>query len=242
MATGTPSRTGSPAPVRTDTLGIELWYVRDGLLEPTRHVRPVTQATSRLTLNELATGPNPAEAAAGLSSDVPPDIEIDGIDDGVETLVVGPGFEAGGTTAVRLRQAQIVYSLTQFPSVERVVFRRTGRPDPAALGRADLADLLPPIVVTAPGVGAAVPNPVTVAGTADVFEATVNIRILDSAGRTVATGFTMASCGSGCRGGYRTTLGYRVDSDQPGRIEVFEVSVRDGRRVNLVSRPVWLTR
>ncbi|MFB9239411.1 Gmad2 immunoglobulin-like domain-containing protein [Plantactinospora siamensis] len=270
-------------PSRSDTLTLELWYVHDGRLEPTRRVRPAAPATSRLTLAELAAGPTPAEAAAGLGTSVPTGIAIAGLAGRVETLTVTAGFDNGGTATVRLRQAQVVYSLTQFPTVDRVVFRRAGRPDSPALDRTDFADLLPPIVVTAPGIGETVPNPVTVTGTADVFEATVNVRILDAAGRQLAAGFTVASCGSGCRGDYRLTLGYRLppraaaggrtspasdpaaggepvaggppagggspaadalragSGSTAGRIEVFEVSARDGSRVNLVSRPVRLT-
>ena len=44
------------------------------------------------------------------------------------------------------------------------------------------------------------------AGTADVFEAVVSIEILDEAGRTVASTFTMATCGTGCRGSYTTEI------------------------------------
>lgn len=239
---GVPVGTGpSPSAARSAAITIELWFVRDGRLVPTRRSRPATVATSRLTLGELAAGPSRAEAAVGLGTLVPVDAaDVAGIADGVETVLVGADFGSGDPPTVRLRQAQVVYSLTQFPTVSRVVFRTAGRPDPGPAGRDDFADLLPPIVVTAPGIGERVSSPVTVTGTADVFEATVTVRILDGAGRPVATAFTTASCGSGCRGEFRVTIGYRLTATQVGRVEAYQVSPRDGSRTDLVSVPVTL--
>ncbi|MDG4800633.1 Gmad2 immunoglobulin-like domain-containing protein [Micromonospora sp. WMMD980] len=135
-----------------------------------------------------------------------------------------------------MRRAQVVWTLTQFPTVRRVAFAPAG----ATTGRDDYADLLPPIVVTAPASGDRVASPVTVTGTADVLEATVSVRVLDAAGREVGTGFTTASCGSGCRGAYRVAVRYRRAAAGAGVVEVFQVSARDGSRVDLVRVPVTL--
>jgi hypothetical protein len=85
-----------------------------------------------------------------------------------------------------------------------------------------------------------VTSPVTVAGTADVFEATVSVRILDSAGHETARTFTTATCGTGCRGDYSVAVSYSVPRTQPGTVEVFESSARDGRPVNVQRIPVIL--
>ena len=98
----------------------------------------------------------------------------------------------------------------------------------------------PPILVRTPGPGDPISSPVTVAGTADVFEATVSIRILDEGGRELAAGFATASCGSGCRGRYTTELFFFVDRRQPGTIELFESSAEDGSQLFLVAIPVTL--
>lgn len=222
------SPTSTPA---EDTVTVELWFVRAGQLVPTRRSRPATVATSRLALTELARGPTPAEAAVGLRTLVPADVEVTRITDGTATLR-GPSGDSAGR---RLREAQVVWTLTQFPTVRRV------RLDGAApVDRADYADLLPPIVVTGPTAGERVTAPLVVTGTADVFEATVSVRVLDSAGRELATGFGTASCGSGCRGGYRVLVGWRTTREQKGTIEVYEVSARDGSRINMTSVPVIL--
>jgi hypothetical protein len=120
--------------------------------------------------------------------------------------------------------------------VRRVAFA----PADAATGRDDYADLLPPIVVIAPAIGERVTSPVTVTGTADVYEATVSVRVLDAAGREIGTAFTTASCGSGCRGAYRLNVRYGRAAAGPGTVEVYEVSARDGSRVNAVRIPVHL--
>ncbi len=63
-------------------------------------------------------------------------------------------------------------------------------------------------------------------GTHAVLEATVSVRILDSAGHEIARTFTNATCGTGCRGGYSVTVPYSVPRTQPGTIVVFESSAR----------------
>ncbi|MFF0174910.1 Gmad2 immunoglobulin-like domain-containing protein [Micromonospora profundi] len=233
--TGTPPRPLAPVPTGTRhqaTVTIELWYVRSGQLVPTRRTRPATVATSRLALTELAAGPTPAEAATGLTTWLPAGVEVTRITDGVATLRIPP---AGDPAEQRLREAQVVWTLTQFPSVRQVRF---GDGDP--VGRADYTSLLPPIVVTGPTVGERVTAPLTVTGTADVFEATVSVRVRDAAGREVATGFGTASCGSGCRGAYRVVVGWRTTREQHGTVEVYEVSAHDGARINTVAVPVIL--
>ncbi|MEP6476292.1 MAG: Gmad2 immunoglobulin-like domain-containing protein [Actinomycetota bacterium] len=96
------------------------------------------------------------------------------------------------------------------------------------------------IAVTAPARNATVTSPVTISGTADVFEATVSIRILDEAGNVLAETFTTATCGTGCRGDYTIDVPFAVHAEQPGVIQVYEVSAMDGSRINTVRIPVTL--
>ncbi|MET8045895.1 Gmad2 immunoglobulin-like domain-containing protein [Micromonospora sp. NPDC005215] len=215
-----------------DTVTVELWFVRAEQLVPTRRTRPATVATSRLALTELAAGPTRAESATGLRTLVPAGLEVTRITDGMATLRVP---SADDRAQRRLREAQVVWTLTQFPTVRQV------RVDGAApVDRTDYADLLPPIVVSGPAPGDRVSAPLVVTGTADVFEATVSVRVLDAAGREVAAGFGTASCGSGCRGGYRVVVGWRTVREQKGTVEVYEVSARDGTRINTMAVPVVL--
>jgi hypothetical protein len=233
--------TGTRAPTPSRTLTIEVWFTRDGTLFPTKRTRPATLATSRLALTELVAGPSAAESRAGVSSGIATGTSFDVAISGEVATVDLPGsFYDGGRDAARLRQAQVVYTLTQFPTVSAVGFQRDGEATGWPVGRSDYADLLPAIVVTSLTIGERVTSPVTVAGTANVYEATVSIRILDAAGNPLATTFTTATCGSGCRGDYATTVSYRLGVEQAGTVQVYEVSAEDGSRINVVDIPVTL--
>jgi nitrite reductase/ring-hydroxylating ferredoxin subunit len=97
-----------------------------------------------------------------------------------------------------------------------------------------------PIDLQSPATGATVTSPVRIAGTANVFEATVNYRILGAGDQVLAEGFTTATCGSGCRGRFSVQVPFTVDREQPGLIQVYDQSAKDGSEENLVSIPVTL--
>jgi hypothetical protein len=96
------------------------------------------------------------------------------------------------------------------------------------------------IVVDAPIENAQVSSPVLVSGTADVFEGTVSIRVLDENGAILSEDFTTATCGSGCLGTYRTRVRFRTDHKQRGSIQVFESSAENGEPLHMVEIPVTL--
>ncbi len=96
------------------------------------------------------------------------------------------------------------------------------------------------IVVRTPEPGDEVVSPVTIAGTADVFEATVSIVILDADGQELAATFATATCGTGCRGRYSAEVSFFTEARQSGTIAVFESSAEDGTPRNLVTVPVVL--
>jgi hypothetical protein len=98
----------------------------------------------------------------------------------------------------------------------------------------------PAIVVEQPAPGDEVASPVRISGTADVFEATVYVRILGADGHELAARFTTATCGSGCRGDFSTKLSFFAKRTQDGTIEVFESSAEDGSPINVVTIPVVL--
>jgi hypothetical protein len=97
-----------------------------------------------------------------------------------------------------------------------------------------------PIEVTTPSEDDIVSSPVTIAGTADVFEATVSIRILGEDGRILADTFATATCGTGCRGDYTEDVAFKVKHVEQGTIQVFESSAQDGSMLHLVVIPVVL--
>jgi hypothetical protein len=149
------------------------------------------------------------------------------------------------------RLAQVVYTLTQFPTVDSVVFRVDGQ-DVDVFGseglvldgpqaRNDYEELLPDIWVDRPAWGAAFGNPGRVTGSANVFEASFVITLLDASGRTLYEEPAMATCGTGCRGTFDVTVGYSVGSGQWGTLRVWAGSAQDGSAISVREYPVWLT-
>ena len=98
------------------------------------------------------------------------------------------------------------------------------------------------IVVTAPLAGARVSSGIArIRGNADVFEAALAIDVLDSAGRVVGHGTTLATCGTGCRGTFTVRVHYRVGRAQSGTIVVHDTDARgDGTPPHQVWLPVEL--
>ena len=241
--------TATPAPARE--IGVQAWFSRNGKLFVTQRTVPATTGVGRASLDRLMTGPSAAENAAGLRTQIPVGTTLRGlrISAGIATADLSSSFEsAASPSAMPLRIAQVVYTLTQFPTVTGVRFAIDGQgktvvggvPVQSPQTRAMYGGYLPAITVQSPVIGAQVGNPVVVSGTADVFEATVIVRILDSAGHEIARTFTTATCGTGCRGDYSVTISYSVPRTQPGTIVVFESSAKDGQPVNVQQIPVTL--
>ena len=243
--------TATPAQGPAREIGLQAWFSRNGKLFVTNRTVTATTGIGQAALDRMLTGPSAAEYAAGLRSRIPVGTTVRGvrISAGIATVDLSSSFESAATpSAMPLRIAQVVYTLTQFPTVTGVRFAINGQgvtvvggvPVQSPQTRAMYSGYLPAITVRSPVIGARVTSPVTVSGTADVFEATVSVRIGDSAGHEIARTFTTASCGTGCRGDYSVTVSYSVPRTQPGTIEVFESSAKDGQPVNVQLIPVTL--
>lgn len=251
-STGSPSPTPSGSPTPTQSMTYELWFDHDGSLFVTHRTEPFTPAVGTRALEALLAGPTAAERAANLGTTINAGTRLNGltIEDGVATVDLDGTFVGEETPAIAVGSlAQIVFTLTQFDRVEGVVFEIDGTPltnfggyeIDGAQRRENFADQLPWILVESPGIGERVSSAVHISGTADVFEAVVSIAILDQNGKVIASTFTMATCGTGCRGTWETDVAYDVDATQPGTIRVYEVSAMDGSKINVVSIPVTLT-
>ena len=84
------------------------------------------------------------------------------------------------------------------------------------------------IVIEAPERGASVTSPVTVSGTASVFEGTVQIRVLDADGEEIASTFATASEGAPGRGEFSKRVSFSVPQAQEGVIEAYEADAASG--------------
>jgi hypothetical protein len=244
---------GEPSEPRTFTY--QVWLTQgEGFLFVSQRTAQFEPSVGRIALTDLLSGPSDPEREAFIGTEIPDGTELLGLNiaGGVATVDLSEEYaESGSSLEETVRLAQIVYTITQFDTVRSVRFRVDGeavevfgshgivldRPQT----RRDYRELLPAILVESPSIGERVDNPVVVSGTANVFEATVSLRILNARGREIARTFTTATCGTGCRGDYSVSVPYRVDREQPGVIEVFESSAEDGRPINVVRIPVTLT-
>ena len=250
-ATTAPEQTGSVPTL----LSLEVWFAdRDGLLSVQRTHQP-TPLVATAAVDALLAGPSAAERSAGLVSAVPKGTRLLGINirNGVATVDLTSEYQSGGgSLSMQMRLGQVVYTLTQFPTVQKVRFRLDGTPVNVfssegivlkkPVGRSDYANLLPPIAVAKPMDGESVSSPVTVAGTANVFEANVTVEILDASGKVVGKTFTTASCGTGCRGTFSVPVKFKVGSEQRGTIVVHDDDAAGtGKPPHSVRIPVTLT-
>lgn len=248
-ATPTPSATQTPVP----TMTFEVWFGYGEWLFVTKRTESSGPRIGTSAVTALLAGPSAAERAAGVGTSIPEGTELLGLSivGGIATVDLSRTFESGGgSLSMFSRLAQLTYTLTQFPTVHGVNLKLDGMPVTVFSGegiileqpmtRRSYRDRLPSILVESPLIGEHVSSPVTISGTANVFEATVSISILDAQGREIANTTTMATCGTGCRGTYSTSVSFTVDRTQAGTVRVYEASAEDGRPINVVDIPVVL--
>jgi immunoglobulin-like protein involved in spore germination/sporulation and spore germination protein len=249
---GSPTTSLSSSPDPSRSMTYELWFDYDGALFLTHRTEPSTPGVGRRALEALFGGPTDTERGANVATSINPGTRLLDltIDDGIASVNLDATFSAEETPAIAVGSlSQIVYTLTQFDQIDGVLFEVDGSPLTnfggyeldGAQRRASFADQLPAIMVERPRIGQRTSSPVTIGGSADVFEAVVSIAILDQRGRTLASTFTMATCGTGCRGSYTADVRYDVGTRQPGTIRVYEVSAKDGSPLHVVEIPVILT-
>jgi germination protein M len=215
------------------SLSLEVWFARGDRLVAARRIHARTLGVATAALEELLAGPTRSERAAGLTTAVPSGTRLLGISikGGVATADLTSEYQSGGgSLSMQVRLGQVVYTLTQFPTVRRVRFQLDGAPVDVfssegivldhPVGRSDYENLVPAIVVEQPAAGTRVVSPLRVTGSADVFEANVTVQVLDAKGHVVGRTFTTATCGTGCRGTYSALASFRVDHEQRGTMVV----------------------
>lgn len=245
----TPAPTASPAATTLVRAYFMLGSFTDnaGLVPVLRRV-PETRAIARAALTALLEGPNGAEleAAPAMYTSIPSGVTLLdlAISSGVATVVLSREW-TGATTSLAedSATAQVVYTLTQFSTVDKVRLEVDGDEPGAAARRSDFRQpgLLPAIFVDRPAWGASGGNPMRVTGIANVFEAQFVVQVLDGKGHVLVEQPVRASCGTGCWGTFRADLAYDIGKAQYGTLRVFEPSARDGSPVNVTEYRVWLT-
>jgi spore germination protein GerM len=247
------------------TMGVKVYFMLEGggtdyrpgpfLVSVYREV-PRTQQVATAAMRQLIAGPTADEKASvpALSSAVPADTMLLGIsiENGLATVDLSREFEAGGGTfSMAARLAQVVFTMTQFPTVQEVEFHLDGQPVTIfssegiimdhPVGRDGYQDLMPLIFLDDPAYGAPVTDPIRVRGVAAVFEAQFNWTLANWDGLVVAEGSAMTDNGMGW-GSFDFTIPYpmAVDARQFASLIVFDYSARDGAVENVREHPIWL--
>ncbi len=221
----TTHETTTTATTTEETTSLRVYLLLDGKVQPVAREVPKTVAVARAALDELAKGPTTSEDELGLTSDVATPIPTIVIEQGVAKVdgdVSGAGL------------AQVVYTLTQFPTVKQVEIggkRYT---------RKSMEDLTPAILVESPLPLEEVSNPIRARGTANTFEANFQYELVDPAGKVVDENFVTATSGSGTRGTFEFTTKPYTGKAGKGELVVLELSAKDGSRINEVRIPLQL--
>ena len=251
---GTPSPTpaATPTPAPTGTTTIRAYFMLGSFtgnpgLAPVLRVVPATQAVATAAMNGLLAGPNAAELAASpaMSTSIPEVTRLLGltIENKVATVNLSSEFAAVRATFTSgTATAQVVYTLTQFPTVSSVRIEVDGQSfDTATRADFQVQGIIPAIFMDRPAWGASIGNPARVGGLANVFEAVLQVQLRDADAGILADQQVMASCGTGCWGTFSVSLPYSVAKAQYGTLRVYSLSARDGSQVNVTEYQVWLT-
>jgi len=265
-APAAPSTTTAPAPTTTtppaDVAVVPYFYVdeaghpnRQGpfLLPVTRQV-PATQAVARAAMEQLLAGPDAGEGdgVPSISTAIPAGSRLLGltISEGIAIVDLSSEFEADDdAAAVAQRIAQVVFTLSRFPTVAEVLFRQDGVGIPVQTGAgelvsrpvsiADYLEFAAALHVEDPSYRGHGDNPLRVMGFGAVFEAVFNYALTDDDGLIIAEGQEMTNNGTGW-GGFDFTIDYDVDREQVGALIIWTHSAKDGSQIDVREYPVVL--
>jgi germination protein M len=236
-----------------DTMTVRVYFSRDEKMAAATRVVPKTQQPGAAAMKALLQGPTAQEKDSGMVTCIPEGTTYLGLDakNGVFTVNLSQEYgSGGGSLSMFTRLAQVVFTLTQFPTVDGVRFKLDGKlidtlggegiiiDEP--LNRDDYEDMSPAILVEFPTVGSTVGSPMRVTGTANVFEAVFKINMVNWDGLIIAEKRVMASSGTGTRGTFDVTIPFDVDKAGLGALIVFSDSPKDGSHINVVEIPLHL--
>ncbi|MBN0042752.1 GerMN domain-containing protein [Streptomyces actuosus] len=244
-----PSAGGGARSVRTAVYFLHGEYVSPA---PRTVAAPGTAAGA---VRALLAGPNGYERAHGRGTAIPSGTALRSlvIRDRVATVDLSGRYDdGGGSLSLRERLAQVVFTVTRFPSVDRVRFALDGTPVEhfggegivldRPVGRADFEDVAPAVLVDSPLLGDTVGSPLRVRGSADTFEAVFRLKVTDVTGRTAADVQVRATSGTGTRGTFDVTFPCKPRRSGPGLLTAYFDSPADGRPVTVDTVPLTVRR
>lgn len=250
-STSTPETETTTPPESTSTVKA---YFMDG-----EKVAPVSgtakgKGVAAAAMELLLAGPDAKQRAGGLSTMIPTGSKLRGVSITAKVATVDLSNEftsGGGTLSMTGRVAQVVFTLTQFPTVDAVRFKVDGKPLDVLGGegiildeprtRADEEGFAPEVLIESPTWGATVPSEGTirVTGSANTFEGVFQLEIVDGGGKIIRTEREQATSGTGTRGTFDariSLLGVKTIATLTGSY----LSAKDGTRVVVSEVPLVL--
>lgn len=254
--------TTTPAPPEAPMEQLPVWFTSGELLQSSTRYVVVgdEEAQAAELLEHLFEGPNQEESELFLGTAIPAGTRLlnNYINGKQPTIDLSAEFEQPSDgDGIGQRVAQVVWTLSDLApegiaiSVEGEPLQLEGLDVEAPYTTDEFESLLMPITVAMPYPGQELHgDAIMIAGTANVFEANVTIRVvgpnrnsllINKKGKTIAETFTTATCGSGCRGSYETIVQVGAIAElMDAFVEVFEVSAESGEPINMVRIPVTL--
>jgi germination protein M len=256
-APGAVAITSTPEPSPAgETMTVSVYFLREtrlGKSVGTAHREieiPEGKTVAKSAITELLGGPTDEEIEIGLDTAIPNKTKLNSInlvsETKVATIDLSEEFTKGDADTMEAQVAQVVYTLTQFPTIEKVTFQIDGH-DVDKIGDVDLSQpvgrtafeaVTPLIFVESPAPFDEVEVPLQIFGTANTFEAVFQADVLDEDGTMLVHETLMATSGSGTRGTFDETLDFTPPDSGKITLKVYEFSAKDGAVVNAVEIPL----
>jgi germination protein M len=253
--TASASPTTSTSPSSSTTQQLSVYFMSSGKIAAGHRIVPKTKAVATAAVKQLLEGPTDAEVSAGFTTALPPGASVRSIRVTNGTARVSLDAEIlqlgqSNPEAEMAALAQLTFTLTQFPTVGGVEFwsgdARIAHVDgndadfTKPVGRSDFESLAPAILVESPCVGDSAGTPLVISGTANTFEATFTVELLDDSGKTLAKQTVTATSGSGTRGTFQASIPFATSAGN-GTLVAYEVSQETGSHVHEVRVPLDFT-
>ncbi len=248
-----------PPPEEAATMGVAVYYVKDagGEMYLVREVHEVKTPSQHSQLYEAALGEliRGKPQTGGAFTVLPRETQIREVSVEDKTATVNFSKEVlhanVGADGEALGIQSIVNTLTEFAEIERIAFEVEGGLDERArdwwghvgLEQQPFVRNLSSVHEPAIWVEEPVPNqkvsaPLRVKGSARVFEATVNLRLLSGDGKVLEETFATATEGAPGRGEFTALMEKTPPAGSKAILEVFWSSPKDGSEVDKVCLPL----
>jgi germination protein M len=205
-----------------------VYWLRNGKVWPVLREVQASGDAATTVMDDLVAGPSPQEQELELTTAVPAAAASEVVvENGIATVELDEQLSAEG-------RAQVVYTLTQFPTIESVEIEGT------SYTRDDFEEQTPSVLVESPLSFEEVVSPLRAEGTANTFEANFAFTIADSEGALLAENFVTATSGTGTRGTFEFSEAFTADPGEEITLTVFENSAEDGSRMNEVEIPLTM--